>query len=243
MSTEAGRGLLPLRSSDFTPVAILASGFGVEEVAPGVALRTILSAWGTTYDGQPISIPAPADVPLEIPTVIVPSHDGTQSIEVARSRVNLRATASPGADIPAALIEFGRRLARVFRDQAVSVGRLAAIISRQAQRDSPGIVLARQFCRAEMLSQPLNRPDGFELHAHKVFSLVPGLSVNSWMRVKTAKRETSGPYELVIAEQDLNTLSEELRAHSFTEDEITEFYGAAAREFDVILDMYFRTGR
>lgn len=234
----------PIRAAEFSTAVVVASAFAVEEISPGSALRFILATLNEVYDGEPVSLPG--GVPSEIPSVIVSSRDGSSAVEVARSRVNFRWSRAGGdeglASIAEVLRTFSARLSSIFDDQRARIGRLGSIVVRSTGRSLPGITLARQFCRPELLSAPLNRPEGFELHAHKQFALLPGLNVNSWMRIKTAKQVMGEAYGSVVAEQDLNTLAEELQAHNFSPAEANEFFSAAAQEFDTILGLYFPSG-
>jgi len=113
---------------------------------------------------------------------------------------------------------------------------------RQAASDNPGLLLARQYCKDRWLRGPLNRPEGFELHAHKTFELLPRLTVNRWVRIKTAKGGFPD-YRYVTIEQDINTLSEEMDIRRFGPQESAAMFRAAARELDAILGLYFPASR
>jgi len=136
------------------------------------------------------------------------------------------------------LAPFGERLATIFEECEEQLGRLAVIVSRQASIAQPGIELARQFCRDQFLEGPLNRPEGFELHAHKTFQLMPDLTVNSWIRIRTAKGG-SPEYSYVTVQQDINTLATELQTRQFGRAQIAATFQAVSREVDAILGMYF----
>ena len=102
------------------------------------------------------------------------------------------------------------------------------------------MLLAKHFCKDRWYKAPLNRPENFELHAHKRFTLASDFAVNSWARSKTGKLSGDGEEKTVVLfEQDLNTLAEEAPKRDFGEVEIKKFFGAAATELDSILDLYY----
>ena len=123
----------------------------------------------------------------------------------------------------------------------VRVGRLAGILNRFAKNDSPGLYLARHFCKERWDTAPFNRPESFELHAHKRFALGNQIQVNSWVRSKSGKLASSEKQDqsIVLVEQDINTLAEEAPSRAFSLDEIRAFFRLAASEFDAILTLYY----
>lgn len=230
-----------LTSSDFQVQKLIASGFVASgEFNPSDALRHVLISWPDVYDGQTTSFPLPADAPPEFPAVSVASKDGSWVVEMNRARINLawlNQQARPRS-IQRVFSDLSRRLTAILEEQQVVVGRLAALATRAAEVEAPGVVLSRQFSRPKWLAGPLNRPEGFELHAHKTFNLIQGLTVNSWMRIKTAKGG-SPEYRYVAVEQDVNTLTSELETRNFRRQETGRFFRAASIELDSILKMYF----
>jgi hypothetical protein len=120
------------------------------------------------------------------------------------------------------------------------VGRLAGIIRRYADHPEPGLFLSRHFCKDRWFAAPLNRPENFELHAHKRFKLGEKFDVNSWVRNKTGKATSAGESKsIVLLEQDINTLSEEVPNRDFSKEDIANFYNLIPSEFDKILKLYY----
>lgn len=120
---------------------------------------------------------------------------------------------------------------------------MAALLKRYVQHSSPGLFLAKHFCKERWLTGPLNRPGDFELHAHKRFLLAGKFDVNSWVRSGTgivSSGEERQP--IVLVEQDLNTLSEDMETRDFTKEDIEGFFSSAATELDVILRLYYPVG-
>jgi hypothetical protein len=140
------------------------------------------------------------------------------------------------------LATFAERLATIAESSEVSICRLAALVTRVAEYPDPGIALARHFCRDQWITGPLNRPEGFELHTHKVFTLLDEIRVNSWIRIKAIKIGV-GPYNRISIEQDINTLAEEVDKRHFTRQELASWLEAAGGELDTILAMYFPDNR
>lgn len=218
-----------------------------EPVRPANILLHVLRHYGEVYDGDPISIPLPADVPPEFPSVILSSRDGSLRIDVARTMVSLTwasDTTSDSASLERIYAVFAERLTRIFEEVVdagkSTVGRIGAVVSRRAVIENPGRTLARQFCRDEMLGEqgPLNRPEGFELHAHKVFELPSEVNVNSWMRIRSVQ-DAENVYRYVSVQQDMNTLAEESTQHNFVGRELATILSEMSMEFDIVLERYF----
>jgi hypothetical protein len=93
-----------------------------------------------------------------------------------------------------------------------------------------------------MVSRPLNRPESFELHAHKRFAM-DGFQVNSWVRNKTGRVSIDqDPEAIVLVEQDINTTPEDIQSRSFSSEEIRRFFVTAASELESILRLYYPPG-
>jgi hypothetical protein len=120
------------------------------------------------------------------------------------------------------------------------VGRLAAVVVRAARHTSPGDFLAAHFCQDKWRIAPFNRPQDFEIHAHKRFNLMEKFEVNSWVRCKCGKEASSeGEFRLVLVEQDMNTLAEVADNRELSSSDVQEYFLAAARELDRVLELYF----
>jgi hypothetical protein len=212
-----------------------------EPLRPASVLRNVLLTYGDVYDGEPISLPLPDHAPPEIPSVILSSQDNTLRLDVARTQVSLSWHRREGAaevDQRQVYARFAEQLATITAHPERRLGRLGALLTRNAAIDHPGRALATQFCRDEWLHGPLNRPEGFELHAHKVFSLMPDLPVNSWIRLRTVP-DAEQVYRYVTVQQDINTLVTEMTQRHFGPQQIASFLDAAAEQFDIIFRLYF----
>lgn len=212
-----------------------------EEVSSAKILRSLVPKWQAYFDAEPFILPLSEGVPRGIPKVVLRTRTGDARCEIASERINFfwvragEASRFTDREREAAL----QRLFE-YRDLIdARIGRLALVKTSFASHPNPGLFLARHFCDERWLREPLNRPENFELHAHKSYSLSKEIKVNSWVRSKTAVAP-NGPG--VLVEQDLNTLVEEIKAREFSAAAIDEFFEVALREMDQILALYYPRG-
>jgi len=232
-----------VQAGDFALDRVLASAFaGSGEFRPTAALRELLQRWGDVYDGEVVSLPLAPDVPPDVVSVLLPNQDGSLRIELSRARANAVWLRNDGAEdsIETIFSQFAQRLATIAETQKVNVGRLGAVVTRGCSLGDPGRAIATQFCRDVWLHGPLNRPEGFELHAHKTFDLLEQLRVNSWVRIRTAKSTPAlDHHDSVILEQDINTLTQEIANRRLSREDSIRFFQSAAHQSEVILNLYF----
>lgn len=208
-------------------------------------MKDLYPSLANVFDGEPTVLPpVPEGAPLEIPRIIVESTSHEWRCQFSPARVSLfwRRTKSTGTCVE--LSDFFRQAVKILLQYTTllspRVGRLAALVTRFSPHGTPGLFLARHFCQDRWDEAPLNRPENFELHAHKKFTLASGFEVNSWARSKTGRLSEDGDEKLIVLfEQDLNTLAEEASARNFCEAEIKKFFGAVATELDSILGLYY----
>jgi hypothetical protein len=229
-------------AGDFAVASCHATLFTPEaEVSSTRFVTTIFAEWANRFDADPTLIPLPDGVPKEFPKIILESRNKEWRCEVASARISLFWRRPKSDTEGIGVSDFYRTaipmLARYREFVASPVRRLAALVNRYALTDDPGQYLARHFCQERWLNAPFNRPENFELHAHKLFKLTEDLSVNSWVRNKTAKLvDTNQP--IVLVEQDLNTPEAQAECE-FSEAGIGHFFEAASIEFDTILNLYY----
>jgi hypothetical protein len=123
----------------------------------------------------------------------------------------------------------------------VRVSRIAFTCSRFARQKNPAKLLAEHFCKPAWIASPFNRPENFEIHSHKVFDLPGSQKINSWMHIRTAQLTGDAPPSalVIVAEQDFNTVGEISSNQNYTENDISRFFRASAKEIDKVLDRYF----
>jgi hypothetical protein len=215
-----------------------------EEVSAPKLVKTLLPKWMERFDADPVILPHQEGMPREIPRLILRSRTDAWRCEIASARINIvwqrpkvdMATPSINSFYEAAV----RLLSDYYRLLECRVGRLAAVLRRYAPNQFPGVYLAEHFCKEKWLDKPFNRPENFELHAHKRFLLGEKFEVNSWVRNKTGNLSSEKDKQpIVLVEQDLNTPSEPVQDTSFTEAEINEFFPSVVPEFDAILRLYY----
>jgi hypothetical protein len=192
-------------------------------------------------DADPQVLPSAPGLPPEIPRITLMNRDDTLRLQISPVRVNLFGMVAKDAEPDAE--QFYKQSIEIFSDYhkllACRVGRLAAAVKRYARHETPGLFLARHFCKEEWSDKPLNRPEGLELHAHKKYELSL-FSVNSWVRSKTGQlQEEDTRIPIVLVEQDINTLAEDSDKKSFASEEIKEFFSIVLQEFDNILQLYY----
>lgn len=206
-----------------------------------------LKKWRGFFDETPISIPFPEEVPKEIPNVIFLDSSGAWRFEVSVGRASIIWRRRPEMNDDVLLKTVVNDAATVINDYVnfakTRIARLAVVVSRYVVHDDPGLYLAKHFCMKQWIKEPFNRPQNFELHAHKQYSLLNDLCVNSWVRNKTGRSHiTQDEKRIVLVEQDINTLSEESEVNDFKAQEIVGFLDITAKEFDKILSLYYPKG-
>ena len=236
-----------LSSGDFSLAFCQASLFiPDEEFSIAKVTKSLLPKWLDRFDADPMLLPYERGMPLELPRIILRSKTDAWRCEIASVRINLAWQRPKSTAIATPTLESFYHEAVAFLTDYVRllecrVGRVAAVIHRYAPHEAPGRWLASHFCRDKWLIQPLNRPEHFELHAFKRFRFrEQPFEVNSWVRSKTG-RLTDGEQRspIVLVEQDLNTPSEEVDQHSYSEQDIQNFFMTAVTEFDIILRLYY----
>ena len=233
-----------LTANDFFPATCQASIFTPDhEIAAAWLVRELLPKWVDRFDADPLILPALEGLPRR-PRLVLRSKSDEWRCDIAAARVNV-VWRNTGEGRPSVTLDECLNQATALLEQYVQlttarVGRLAGVLNWFAKHDSPGLFLARHFCKDRWESAPLNRPEGFELHSLKHYSLMGRYAVNSWVRNKTATFSTSGSqYPIVLVEQDLNTLAEETPDRNFTTRDIQEYFGLLSKEFPSILHLYY----
>jgi hypothetical protein len=214
----------------FPPLALTGQG----------VLRRLPEAVLDRFDGDPLLIPRNA-VPENTVPMLVLNAGGKAQLALSPARADLTLTAESGQSLvlDEVLRDAARTLGQLRASISARVGRLAASASRVMEIANPGVALAQHFCQKRWTeTSPLNRPDSFELHAHKVFTTAFGVEVNSWVRNKSAKLATTLT-PAVLVEQDMNTLAEVLEESTFDDDAISRFFAEIGAELDSALALYY----
>ncbi|MGR3311448.1 MAG: hypothetical protein ACUZ77_11840 [Candidatus Brocadiales bacterium] len=219
--------------SVFTPVAL----FSKNKI-----LERIIGKYANIFDGDTTSIPIPTDAPEEFPRIILQSSDGKIKLEIAKSRVNLFRYRREDNEIIELkeLLDIYLRIIEDYKDCTKAVmGRLAIVTVKYLEIKNPSMVLAKHFCKEERLEEPFNRPENFEIHSQKKYSLKE-FNINSWVRCKTGNLSRNNiNIPIVLVTQDINTLAEEVKNNDFNIVDLKKFAELVIEEQEEILNKYF----
>lgn len=216
-----------------------------EDLSSARLLKDLLPSLTDQFDADPTILPVQdPPLPREIPKVILQSKSGVWRCEFSSARANIFWKKPVESTDEIALDNFFKQASKLFCDyvdqMGPRIGRVAGIIRRYADHPEPGLFLSRHFCKDQWYEAPLNRPENFELHAHKRFKLGNQFEVNSWVRSKTGKATSADETKsIILLEQDINTLSEEAPNRNFSKEDIANFYNLIPSEFDTILELYY----
>lgn len=232
-----------ITSDSFALVSAQAFGFTPDEgLSVPRFVKHLLPKW-EQYNGAPVILPPVEGLPAEVPRITLQSAKGGQLCEVAAGRVGFtyRPGKEHGSEIPLETFfaDSARKMLEYSSTMETRVGRLAGILHWKTPVERPGFFLAEHFCKTEWMTAPFNRPDAFEIHAHKKFKMGDFI-VNSWVRCKSAITSSASEMQpIVLVEQDINTLAEEMPSKVFAKSEVDVFFAKVASEARTILNLYF----
>ena len=201
---------------------------------------------GQKFDGEFFSGQIPQEAPAEIPRIILNSQDNCWKLEISLQRTNLVFLKSLTSPVKAPnLKEFGNFAIEIFtkyKSQTnIRIQRLALVTERffKIEESPPSHFLATKFCKDMLLEKdkPFDRPHGFEIHSLKKYER-EGFKVNSWVRLKSANLLDSMKTPVLLAVNDVNTLSEEKNV-DFNGEDIVRFYEYFAQHMESIIELYF----
>ena len=188
------------------------------------------------FDGSPFVMPSlPRDAPAEIPLIQFSSLDRSLAFSIARSRTSYMMETNPHKQELGDVLNKACQALLTFKEVAnCHVKRIGVVVVNVAKQPNPAALLARHFCKNEILKSPLNRPQNFELHAHKIYPIENSFQVNSWVRCKAI---ASNSEPLVRIEQDINTVQS--NTSDFQDDQISNFFQLLPDEVNGIKLKYF----
>lgn len=216
-------------------VVVFTPSFHLETTA---VLGALLAIKDLKYDGDPIILPP--NQPVEAPRIVLRSKDEQHRVQAGPTRLDIFRRAVPGVTRPSisdAILSSIPIIEAYKIATKATFTRLAVVIKRTVQMDQPSSALSHHFCKEQWLAGPLNRPQEFELHAHKVFTIPGSVAVNSWFRCKSAILNLPRDPRAVLVEQDLNTLDESQQ--EFELPQVQSYLNATIPAFDEILNLYF----
>jgi hypothetical protein len=184
----------------------------------------------------------PGGVPPDLPLITLVGSTGYR-LQVSQVRTDVYREQTNEADpfsteVLRDLVSFLDKLAD-FTD--VAVNRMTAICTRYVVLPDAATTLCRKFCHERWTHNKaaLNRPQHFELHAHKVFEIPGPFEVNSWIRHKAgALTGLRGDQEGILLEQDFNTAAK-TPPPTYSASQRAQFFDEASRQLDEVVQLYY----
>jgi len=232
---------------DFTLEAVQTALF-TPEVSAFVSARAVaavLPKYRERYDGAMQALPLPADVPAEIPRVVLQSSDGSWRLAMGQARIDSFWN-NRGTTLHHDLAEIVADCVAVFelyvREMGAPVGQVALLVWRICPVENPAEAIIHRFCNESSQKEPFNRSATFEIHNHKVYTPGQGITypINSWVRCKSATMAAAvGNRPVILVEQDLNNLAQNRSPRRISIEEMRSFFETALLEADAIFRKYF----
>lgn len=235
---------MAIDAGNFRPAKLQATVFLLDAAITGRHLLEVLpDTWKKRFDGDDLVVlPLPDDAPPELPRATIPSASREWVCEVTGNRIDViwqaRSTAQDAPSLAAFFTQSAGLQLDLIAALEFKATRLAGIVTRIAEVAGAARYLAEHFCAERWLTAPFNRPEAFELNAHKRFKLQNGFEVNSWVKNRTGRMAPSKS-EIVLVEQDVNTVVAEEGLMVLDAQAVRGFFGALSAEMDTILCHYY----
>ena len=179
------------------------------------------------FDGEPIIMPVPDDIPSEIPRIILTSKDNEHRCQISKERVEFIYSneANPDREVSELreqfLVTLGDIAKVVKSSWKAEVYRLGFVINSVSHYKDPVEIIKTKFIREGVLNHP-RRLEVFVLDR----MTWDNLKINRGYRVYTLiKREGKEERKLLSVNFDINTIPEE--KYSFDTESIVAFYDKA----------------
>ncbi len=201
---------------------------------------------GQKFDGEFFSGQIPQEAPAEIPRIILNSQNNCWKLEISLQRTNLVFLKPLNEHVKApSLKDFGSYANEIFskyKSQTnIRIQRIALVTERfyEIEESSPSQFLAAKFCKDSFLEEdkPFNRPNGFEIHSLKKYER-ERFKVNSWVRLKAVNLKDTKQTPVLLAANDVNTLSED-QSIEFNVEDIARFFDYFPQHVESIIELYF----
>lgn len=236
------------KKSDFTIFSCQAVLFTPEEeLSAQKLMKSILHKWVDLFNDEPVIVPTGKDdiaLPRDLPKIQLKNVDSAWRCNIAPARIDIlwQKTKKDLKEIK--IDEFFQKafgyLEEYRYETKARIGRMAGVIKRYKKEKDPGKFLAKHFCKENYLVEPFNRPENFEIHAHKRYRIAKDFLVNSWVRNKSAKISFENEqFTVITVDQDINTLNEDINEKKFSKLKIKKFFDIIPDEFDAILNLYY----
>lgn len=217
--------------------------------SPGIIIVDKLKAanaindnlWGL-FDGDPIIVPIPDDVPSEIPRIRMSSKDGRYNLATGRSRLDFifryqEDDVKNSFPIPG-LFEKFLIIFKYFREIIHTQITRCAIVTNwiiELEKSPSAEFLLLKYIRSKT---PIMKPYELELH-YLTKESIAGFEVNKWTRIKSA-RKTSEPVQnrFIVFHMDINTLAE--MAYEFDKKSLQRFLDQSSKIINDSIVKHFK---
>ena len=189
------------------------------------------------FNGPPFVMPKlPADAPREIPVMQFRNLENSKHFLISKARTSYQLTSNQ-EQLPLETVLTNACDALIAFKTAVScrISRIGVVVVSSVEQPEPAMFLAKHFCKDTVLDSPLNRPENFELHAHKRF-MIGDFCVNSWAKTRALLDNVKPSVQF---EQDINTIHQEGVSADFSEGQLKAFFKLLPNEIATIKNRYF----
>ena len=235
MTAPGHFSLAQVQAALFTP------GF---QFTPQKMASHLMEAHSQNFEGQHLILGLPPGAPPNMPRFYLGNDQTRYRLQSTPERVDFFGVSSEvtmPVDVSAALKIATEVLCDYAEYGRCVVGRMACILAHVLPTEAPGQAIASQFCRRDWVERAFPRVGDFEVHAHQRLVLQSGLTVNAWIRSKSAVLHSGAgvlatAVPVIMVEQDINTLHEELAKHDFASDVIASFFEQTVSQAAVMLE-------
>lgn len=207
--------------------------------------QSIKSTLSKILDGEPLIIPLPADVPAEIPRIILKSANEKYNCNVGQGRLDFifdekDAPKLTAKDLKREFFPFVEILAKAMINQKKiqKINRLGLVTNFFAKLSKS----ATKFIERKFLREiPSGSP--YEARLHLLYhGKIGNYEINKWIRLNPLRNVKKPSDDAALAFViDINTLPEYTDKYSFTLNDIKDFYKEAIKIMEKDLKVYFRT--
>ena len=223
--------------TDFRLASCLAAAVTPDSESTVAGLMTdLVPRWSRLFDAEPRLVPSPEGRRIQLV-----SKSGVRRCEITAGRIDLLWIAAAPDTVMPSLESFYLESAAMLDEYAAArgarLGRLAAVVNRFCFHEQPSAILAHHFLRDRWheRSAAFDDLESFDVGAHRRLVL-EGVAVNCWIRSRAGVTPTGARNDVLLVEQDVNTLAEEIATRQFTPKQVTDLLRGAAHEIDRTLE-------
>ena len=231
-----------LKASDFRLLSVQAALFFSDgkSFSQSSFLANMLGKYIARYDGAVQALPFSDTDPQEIPRALLQSKDGQWRLQATLNRVDSFWYARDLSQDTAGIIDQCTEVVKYFAEATsnLQITRLALVLTRITQSESPAQELIDRFCNEDSKRAPFNRSENFEIHNHKEYKLrQTDYTINSWVRCRSGLVIQPQQAKAVTVEQDINIVEDV--GNVFDLESVSRFFKECQNEMNEILLIYF----